>query len=484
MRGFLTAVVLLGLVGNAGAEDKKKLPHIVVILADDLGQGDLGCYNKDSKIPTRNLDQLAKDGVRFTDAHSPSGVCTPTRYGLLTGRYAWRTRLKSGVLDGTDPYLIEENRVTLPALLKKQGYATACVGKWHLGLGTVRPVDYSKALTPGPNTAGFDYYFGIPASLDMEPYVFVENDKLVEQPTDGIAASKSQREGGDGFFRGGRIAPSFKHVDVLPTLTRKSIAWLEKQNKEAPDKPVFLYLPLAAPHTPWLPTKDWVGKSKAGAYGDFTAMTDDAIGQVLAALKRLKMDDNTLVIVTSDNGAHWTPEDIKKYGHLANNSVRGQKSDIWEGGHRVPFLVRRPGKAKAGTTSDQPLCLTDLLATLAAVSGAEIPKGAGEDSVNMLPAILGEKLDKPLRDHLIHHSGGGMFAIRQGEWKLVDGLGSGGFSAPRTEKPEKDGPLGQLYNLQKDDKEAKNVWKENPEVVERLSKMLEKIKKQGYSVER
>jgi arylsulfatase A-like enzyme len=468
------------LVLPARAADAVKPPNIVVILADDMGYGDPGCYNRESKIPTPHIDRLASQGMRFTDAHTPSAVCTPTRYGLLTGRYCWRTTLKQGVLQGYDPLLIEAERLTVASFLKKQGYATAAIGKWHLGLGKDKPADYSKPLLPGPNSVGFDYFFGIPASLDMPPYVFVENDRCVEQPTATIMAPTANRHEENYFWRAGAIAPSFKHVDVLPRLTEKAVGFLDKQAKEAPAKPFFLYLALNAPHTPWVPNKEYSGKSKVGPLGDFTMQVDATVGSVLAALDRLKLADHTLVLFTSDNGAPWTADDIKKFGHRSNAYWRGQKADIWEAGHRVPFVVRWPGKVKPGSTSDETICLTDMLATCAAVVEAKLPDNAGEDSVSFLPALT-DKLGKPVREATVHHSGSGLFAIRQGPWKLIDGLGSGGFSAPRTEKPQPGGPIGQLYNLTDDPEEQKNLYGEKPEIVAKLKALLQQYKDKGRS---
>lgn len=459
---------------------RAETPNIVVLLADDLGSGDVGCYNPKSKIPTPHLDRLARAGVRCTDAHSPSAVCTPTRYGLLTGQYAWRTRLKSGVFQGYDTPLIDAKRMTVASLLKAQGYATACVGKWHLGLGAMKPTDYDKPLTPGPRAVGFDYFFGIPASLDFVPYVYVENEKVLAAPTETIAASKSQREGGAGFYRGGPIAPGFKHDEVLQRCTDQAVAWLEEQAKTRPGKPFFLYYPLTGPHTPWLPTKEFVGTSQAGAYGDFVAQTDAAIGQVLAALDRLKLADSTLVIATSDNGAHWLPADIEKYGHRANLHYRGQKADIHEAGHRIPFLVRWPGKIKPATVSDATFGLVDLLATCAEVTGAKLPDAAGEDSVSFLPVLLGKPLP-PGREGIVLHSAQGLFAIRKGPWKLIDGLGSGGFTAPAKVQPQPDGPTGQLYHLGDDPEEKTNLFQAKPEIVKELAALLAKYKSAGRS---
>ncbi len=383
---------------SVGAEPAR-MPNLVLILADDLGYGDPRCYNAASKVPTPNIDRLAAQGLRFTDAHTPCAVCTPTRYGLLTGRYCWRTRLKRGVLQGYSPALIEPGRLTIASLLKRHGYATACVGKWHLGLGDRAKTDYDRPLSPGPNAVGFDYFFGIPASLDMPPYVFVENERVTEAPTATIGDSAMRRHGGKGFWRAGAIAPHFRHQDVLPKITDKALAWLGKMSK---DQPFFLYFALTAPHTPWLPAPEFEGKSGAGPYGDFVTQVDAVIGRVLRALDDAKLAGDTLVIFTSDNGAHWLPSDIEKWKHRANDGLRGQKSDIWDGGHRVPFLARWPGHVPAGRTSKELICLTDVLATAAALVGDKLPPDAGEDSFDVLPVLLGRKLERPVREAVVH----------------------------------------------------------------------------------
>ena len=362
--------------------------------------------------------------MRFTDAHSPSAVCTPTRYGLLTGRYAWRTPLV-GVLWGYSPALIEEGRLTVASLLQHSGYATAAVGKWHLGLGTAETTDYEQPLSPGPNAAGFDYFFGIPASLDMAPYVYVKNEALVEPPTDFIEASDERRLGGNGFWRAGPIAPGFRHMDVLPTVTEEAVEFIKRQ--QGSERPFFLYLPFSAPHTPWLPTAEFAGRSGAGPYGDFTVQVDSAIGSVLDALVSIGIDDNTLVIVTSDNGAHWLESDIQEHGHRANGELRGQKADIFEGGHRVPFIARWPGRIAAGSSSDETISHTDLLATVAEIVGATLPLEAGEDSYSLLPILLGESLDAPLREATVHHSYHGLFSIRQRPMEADPGTWVRGF---------------------------------------------------------
>jgi arylsulfatase A-like enzyme len=452
--------------------------NIVLILADDLGYGDVGVYNPSSKIPTPHLDQLAAQGVRFSDAHSPSSVCTPTRYGILTGRYAWRTKLTKGVLEGYSPALIEKDRVTLPSLLRRQGYRTTGIGKWHLGLGDAEKTDYSQPLRPGPNAAGFDEFFGIPASLDMPPYLFFENERVVEAPSASIAASEMRRNGGGGFWRAGAIAPTFKHEAVLPTLTQRAVRFIGLQS---PDQPFFLYLPLTAPHTPWMPTAEFRGKTGVDYYGDFVVQVDDTVGQVLKALDESGLAGNTLVVFTSDNGAHWLPEDIAKWGHRANGNWRGQKADIWEGGHRIPLILRWPGSIKPGSRSDQLVCLTDLMATIAALTGTGLLEDSAEDSLDFSSVLLGRKTKAGLRDTIVHHSGDGTFAIRQGHWKLAMALGSRGFSLPKELVPKAGEAEGQLYNLRDDPQEDHNLWLREPKIVARLTTLLEKLKADGHS---
>jgi arylsulfatase A-like enzyme len=462
-----------------------KKPNIVFIMADDMGYGDLGCYNKKSKIPTPNMDRLAAEGMRFTDAHSPSAVCTPTRYGVLTGRYCWRTRLKRGVLGGYSPALIDTKRMTVASMLKQYGYSTACLGKWHLGLGSDKKTDYDKPLVPGPNALGFDYFYGIPASLDMTPYCYIENERPVEKPTLKIEAGKASE---DGWWRAGAIAPGFKHVEVLPHLTEKAVKYIDDHANMSPDRPFFMYFPLPAPHCPIAPADFVKGRSKAGGYGDFVVEVDWTVGQVVKALERNKLTGNTLIIVTSDNGSPGRTKIkrdpysiIEVYGHYPNGNLRGIKADSWDGGHREPFIARWPGRIPAGTTNDEVICLTDFMATCAAIVGAKLPDNAGEDSFNLLPALLDKKLKKPIRDSIVHHSLSGMFSIRQGKWKLILGLGSGGFTKPQNIEPKPGEPKGQLYNLEDDLAESNNLWSKHPEIVERLTKLLDRYKEQGYT---
>lgn len=495
-RGFLNALGALAgtwaLHGSptarAALQGDGKKPNIVFILADDLGYGDPGSYNGRSKIPTPAIDRLAAEGIRFTDAHTPSAVCTPTRYGVLTGRYCWRSPLKSGVLGGYSAPLIETGRLTVASLLQRHGYRTGCVGKWHLGLGWVRKdankkpgadnIDWARPVTHGPPSLGFDYSYIIPASLDMDPYCWLENGRTVEAPTDRTPGSKRRWDGGGGFWRAGPVAPSFDFTGVLPTITDKATEFVQRQRAETP---FFLYVPLTAPHTPWMPTKEFRGKTEVDWYGDFVAQVDASIGRVIQTVDASGFREETLVIVTSDNGSHWPVRQIERFGHRANDGWRGQKADIHDGGHRVPFVCRWPGRIEPGTQSPQTICLTDLMATCAAVVGDAVPDDAGQDSTNILPAMLDPGLDRPLREAVVHHSLQGMFAIRQGPWKLIQGRGSGGFTAPRKIQPKPGEPKGQLYNLDNDPSEQNNLWAERPEIVARLTALLERYKQQGHS---
>lgn len=471
-RSFLGACALPTLVTAASAK-----PNIVVILCDDLGSGDVSAYNPASKTPTPRMDGLARQGVRFLDAHSPSGVCTPTRYGLLTGRYCWRTRLKSGVLNGLSPALIEPGRDTLASVLKRHGYRTGAFGKWHLGLGADEKADYSRELHPSPNDYGFDEFFGIPASLDMPPYLYIRNRRAVEQPTKTIGDSGAPPRGA--FWRGGPIAPGFEMDQVLTRFTDNAVQFIK--DAAAARQPFFAYVPLSGPHTPWVPSPKFQGQSKEGGlYGDFVAEVDHCIGRVLDQLAASKVDNNTLVILTSDNGAPWSEPDIQTaHGHLANMNWRGQKSDIQEGGHRIPFIVRWPGHTKPNSTSNALLCLTDVFATCAAAAGSTPKPDSGEDSFNQIPALEGKA--PSVRDAIVHHSGNGLFSIRQGHWKLVLGRGSGGFTKPAKIEPRPGEPIGELYDLRTDPHEDRNLYAAEPARVAALSALLAQYQKQGFS---
>lgn len=500
-RLLAVAAGLLALNGLAPRQTRSDpaRPNVVYILADDLGWGDLRCYNPDGKIPTPHLDRLAAEGMRFTDAHSPSAVCTPTRYGILTGRYCWRSALKSGVLYGYDQPLIEPGRPTVASLLHRAGYHTACIGKWHLGLPWALdptsgyrhdPATYHRATRHdvrldqplgrgGPVDVGFDEFYGIPASLDIEPYGYLQNRQFSRPLADSVPAqTQNDPDYARDFWRAGAAEAGFSHQQTLPRLTGRAVAYL--QNRRNQKAPFFLYLPLTAPHTPWVPEARFRGKSKAGKYGDFVVATDWAVGQVLDALAQNGLAANTLVIVTSDNGSH-TQHIGQQHGHRANGPWRGQKADIHEGGHRVPFLVRWPGRVRAGSVSDETICLTDLMATVAALTSQRLPAQSAPDSYDLSPVLLGKRYEKPLREATVHHSLDGMFAIRQGDWKLIRGLGSGGFTAPVRDSARARRPGGQLYNLRADPAETQNRYADEPAMVARLSALLEKYQRQGHS---
>jgi arylsulfatase A len=455
------------------------LPNIVYILTDDMGYGDVRALNPESRIHTTHMDQLARQGMIFRDAHSGSAVCTPTRYGILTGRYCWRSRLKRGVLFGYDPHLIEKDRMTVASLLRQNGYHTACIGKWHLGWDWSKPdghnVDFTQPVRNGPDANGFDYYYGHCGSLDMPPYVYVENGRVTAQPD-------RQTESTDkyGWWRKGPTGADFVHEEVLPNFTRRGGEYIK--TRSATGKPFFLYLPLPAPHTPILPTKEFQGKSGTNPYGDFVLQVDASIGQIVQALEDSGVADDTLIIVTSDNGC--SPEAdfdvLSQFGHDPSHVFRGQKADIFEGGHRIPFIARWPRRIQPGTVCYDTTCLTDLMATAAEIVGVDLPEHAGEDSVSMLPNLLGTA-KKPLREATVHHSINGSFSIRRGTWKLVLCPGSGGWSPPKPGHTQGLPPV-QLYDLENDIGETKNVQDKHPELVKELRALLEKYKREGRSV--
>lgn len=474
-------------------------PNIVYILCDDLGYGDVRFLNPAGKIATPNIDRLAAQGLIFTDTHSSSSVCSPTRYGILTGRYNWRSRLQHGVLGGLSPRLIETNRLTVAAFLKQHGYETAAIGKWHLGMDWVKlagksiteldiekpnqvhNVDYSQPIANGPTSVGFDYYFGISASLDMVPYTFIENDRVTAPPIEEKAFPMMLGRAG-GMTRLGPGAANFDAADVLPTLTRKAVEFIRQRNRDAKSrKPFFLYLALNAPHTPILPTAEWQGKSGLNPYADYVMETDSMVGQLLKSLDDEQLTPNTLVLFTSDNGCSPAAkiDELAAKGHHPSYHFRGHKADIFDGGHRIPFIVRWPGKIKAGSSSDQLVCLTDLMATCADILGKKLPDNAGEDSISILPALLG-KSKKPLRNSIVHHSIKGSFAIRQGNWKLELCPDSGGWSDPKPGSAAARAlPRVQLYDLAHDVGETENVEAAHPKIVERLTKLLEKYVADG-----
>ncbi len=473
---FLTACSVSNSSQNTAVAERP--PNVVFILADDMGYGDAGCYNPEAQTATPYIDRLAAQGVRFTDAHASGPWCVPSRYGLLTGRYPIRA-----TLDWQKRALIDSSQLTLASMLQRNGYRTACVGKWHLGFDGVdnwSTFRGDQVLSGGPVDRGFDSFFGMYASLDIPPYFYIEGNRPVAPPTDTVAAHQSESATtpiSGAFWRAGNIAPDFEFSEVLPTFAQQAVQFVTNQVQTDNDQPFFLYLALTAPHTPWVPTDDFVGESSVGEYGDFVMQVDNMVGQLLETLETTGQRDNTLVIFASDNGPVWFPEDVEKYNHRSAANLRGMKVDDWEGGHRVPFIARWPGHIPAGTVRDDLLGFTDVLATIAAVVGDPLPEADALDSHNLLPAFRGDSLSKPIRQELII----GEDVVRQNQWKLIVGGGEGVLSrdygrgaheAP-TEQPN------ELYNLEKDPDETNNLYETIIDKGEELAALLNKIEKRS-----
>lgn len=468
-------------------------PNIIYILADDLGYGDVGVFNPDGKIKTPHIDQMAKNGMIFTDAHSPSAVCTPTRYGVLTGRYSWRSPLKQGVLTGKSDALIPKTKTTVASLLKGAGYQTAFIGKWHLGWNWARKdstltegegwnpsdfdnLDFTGQVTHTPNDLGFDYAYGHSGSLDMAPYVYVENGTITTE-VDHI----SENTGKYTWWRKGPTAAEFVHEEVTPHFFEKANTYISERVEDK--SPFFLYLALPSPHTPILPTEPWSGMSGLNAYADFVMMVDDYIGRLLKELDHHGLTDNTLVVFTSDNGC--SPEAdfqvLGEKGHRPSGVFRGHKADIFEGGHRVPFIVKWPAQVRKNSTSATTICLTDLMATLADIVDIELRADEGEDSFSMLPILRDREQDFD-RAAVVHHSINGSFAIRKDRYKLIFCPDSGGWSAPRPgSDASSDLPDYQLYDLEKDPAEEENLFALLPEKAAELATLMRAYIENGRS---
>ncbi len=493
----------------------QKKPNVVIILADDMGYGDVSSNNPYARTKTPNIDKMAQKSIVFTDAHSGGALCGPSRYGILTGRYFFRVPQHKGYM-GYLPPLIEQGRETIGSLMQKAGYSTACIGKWHLGLNwklkddskpqipnqrdkTATNTDFTKNVSGGPNSLGFDYSYILPASLDMPPYVFVKNGRVVDPDVMLTADAYPKTLAGTVpvwdrkyttdndiywergvWWRNGEMSKSFKLENCLDTVVKEGISFITRQTKDDPQKPFMLYLPLTGPHTPWLPDKKFKGKTQLGTYGDFISQVDDAVGQVINTLKSLKIDENTVVIFSSDNGGHWAEEDVQVYAHQSNYGRRGQKGDIWDGGHHVPLIVQWPSKIKNAATYAHTVSLIDIMATLADITGQRISKKYAEDSFSFYKVLNGN-FQKPVRGNIIYISGGGKLAIKKDGWKFIDCLGSGGFTAPSFLQPVEGGPKGQLYDLGSDPLEKNNLYLLNPEKVKELSALLNKLKGQGFS---
>ena len=439
-------------------------PNILVILTDDLGYGDVHCLNLErGKIPTPNLDKLAAQGMVFTEAHASASVCTPSRYGILTGRYNWRSYLQSDVLADNKPPLITDGRPTIASMLKQQGYYTAVIGKWHVGFSLEEPYKNLPGLRDGapmgavtkngPLTRGFDEFFGF--------------DRLSDAPTS--------------MFEKDRVTRRIKPIDLLPEFVNRANDTIATRAKTG--QPFFMYLALNSPHAPIVPNKDWQGKSGLSPYADFVMETDWAVGEVLATLEKQGVADNTLIFFTSDNGCTTglgIARKLEAKGHYPSADRRGYKSDAWDGGHHIPLIVRWPGKVKPGSRCSQLVCLNDFMATCADITGVNVPENAAVDSVSLLPLLRGE--DKTVRETLVHHSIRGNFAIRDGKWKLILCSGSGGWDPPTNEAAKKQGlPTVQLYDMTQDIGERKNLQAEHPEIVKRLTEKLEKLVADGRS---
>ncbi|WP_026955104.1 sulfatase family protein [Algoriphagus vanfongensis] len=494
---FIFALLAFGFLASCQPEqntNKSEKTNVIIVLADDLGYGDIGAFNPDSKIPTPHIDQLASEGMRFTDAHTPSAVCTPTRYGLLTGRYNWRSRLKSGVLTGKSEALIEDERTTIADVMKSAGYQTAFIGKWHLGWNwglvdgdSLRgegwdardfdQLDFGKPVTHTPNDLGFDYAYGHSGSLDMAPYVYVENGKATAIP-DTVTVNKGKYS----WWREGPTAPDFDHEEVTPHFFKKSISFIHE--KAATDQPFFLYLALPSPHTPILPPAEWQGKSGVAPFADFMMMIDDYMGQLSAAVKEAGIEENTLIIFTSDNGGSPAAglDVMQAAGHFSSYIYRGHKADIYEGGHRVPFIAKWPAQIQAGTEREHTISLTDVMATVADFVGYSLKDNEAEDSYSLMSLFDSAEPVETFREATVFHSINGSFAIRQGDWKLIMAKGSGGWSSPKPNTSDEEGlPDVQLYNLASDPGETKNLQAENPEKVASLKELLSKYIQEGRS---
>lgn len=475
------------------------LPNVVVLYADDLGYGDLSCYNPDSRIPTPHIDRLASEGMRFVDAHSSSGICTPSRYGLLTGRHHWRKFHE--IVDSFGPPVIEPERLTVPEMMRMHGYRTACFGKWHLGwdwaairregavpsTGPGKPqgyapdaFDWSLPVPGGPLAHGFDHYFGDDVP-NFPPYAWIEDDRLPVAPTVPYAPSPVPAEG-QAEGRPGPMVEGWQQDQVMPTLQDRVVRWLTAQSREP--GPFFLYFPFTSPHAPILPVAEFRGKSGAGPYGDFVVQTDAVVGAVLRALDELGLADDTMVVFASDNGPEaYAFERVRTFGHRSMGNLRGLKRDVWEGGHRTPFVVRWPGRVRPGAVSDALLGQVDLMATLAAVLGHDLPAGAAEDSFNQLPVLLGEQAS--VRTMLVHNTFKDRYALRQGDWLYLQGKGGSHSQMPKWfQEAEGFAPVAEpfsLYDLRRDPGQRTNLAGQHPEVVAHMKALLAQLRSQGHS---
>lgn len=485
-RSILAVIVIAATMPHdCRADENKRGPNIVVILADDMGVDSIASLNDKCGIPTPHLDTLLKQGMSFSDAHSGSAVCTPTRYGVLTGRYAWRSRLKRGIVQQWERPLIEDDRLTLPGMLKKKGYNTSCIGKWHLGwnwpkkgggfTSKLNDIDFSQRISGGPTSRGFDYYFGDDVP-NWQPFVWIENEKTLGIPNTKVSFAGHYHSGKGIGMEGWSLEA------VLPKITEKCVEYIGDHAKKK--EPFFLFFPMTSPHSPIAPSKDFQGKSGINGYADFLMETDWCVGQVMMALEANDVVDNTLVIFTTDNGTSpiCNFSELKSKNADLQNNWRGTKADAFEGGHRVPFIVRWPGKIEPNTESDQIISLVDIMATCADAAGSILPETAAEDSMSLIPVLKGKGVKGPLHESVICHSISGVFAVRKGKWKLQYSAGSGGWSQPKDDAAIKKGlPRQQLYDLSTDPKETNNLINDYPEIVKELTAILRGYIEKGRS---
>ena len=488
------------------SKQKSEQPNIVIIYADDMGYGDLNSQNPNSKIPTPNLDKLASEGMRFTDAHSSSGICSPSRYALLTGTYHWRRQ--HDIVGAFGKPFFKDTDITLPQVLKTKGYTTACIGKWHLGWnwefknppsgeimqwGKMRKVylpndiDWSIPVDGGPLDRGFDYYFG-DGTINFPPYAWVENDQFIEAPTEVMDINNIgyDTKEGNWEFRPGPKVKDWNPYNVLPTLTKKTVEWINKQDAS---NPFFLYFALPSPHAPIIPNDEFDGTSQAGGYGDFMVQTDWVVGEVLKALKEKGLEKNTIVIFSSDNGTEsYAWERAEKYGHFSMGNFRGLKRDVWEGGHHIPFIIKWPEEIESNSISNEVISQVDIMATIANITGIELPKNAAPDSYDITEIIKGKEYESPLREATVHNTYNSIWGIRKGDWLYINDSTGGHRELPESFK-ELTGYTdfnteGLLFNMEKDSEQRNNLYEKYPEKIIEMEKLLKEYRKKGYSVNR
>ncbi len=490
----LLAAIMILIFLNC-SEEKTKQPNIVIIYADDMGYGDLNCQNPNSKIPTPYLDQLASEGMRFTDAHSSSGICSPSRFALLTGTYHWRRQ--HGIVGAFGKPFFKDTDITLPQILKNNGYTTACIGKWHLGWnwtfknepsgevkqwGKMRKVylpediDWDEPIGGGPLDRGFDYYFG-DGTINFPPYAWVENGRISETPTEQMDIDNIGFDTKEGHweFRPGPKVKNWNPYEVLPTLTRKTVDWINNRNDK---EPFFLYFALPSPHAPIIPNDEFDGKSNAGGYGDFMVQTDWVAGQVLKALKENDLDDNTIVIFSADNGTEFYAwERAEKYGHFSMGDFRGLKRDVWEGGHHVPFILKWPGHVDPNSVSNEVISQVDIMATLANITGIDLPENAAPDSYDLTSVIKGEPYNTPLREATVHNTYANTWGIRKGKWLYINNKSGGHRELPESFKSLTGytdfDTESLLFDMEKDSEQRNNLYHRFPEKISEMDRLLE-----------